>query len=203
VLAWLSVCSEVQTCMWPSWCHCHSLSHASVKSRLVLPFWYRLTRGVTEKGPLNVCVCVCVVQNKAISDKRCDISSALLPVFVEWNITGTKSTKIPEVPHPSFPWRKNAGMWVGRSVPSSNISMRVSSLSVSLSIMMMATAPASSAIIVFVRNEQSLKTQTASLLSMKHDRRTVTQRRQWSNDLLQKVFAKQPINSNHGNCNTL
>jgi len=31
-----------------------------VKSRLVLPFWYRLTRVVPEKGPLNVCVCVCV-----------------------------------------------------------------------------------------------------------------------------------------------
>ena len=36
VLAWLSVWSEVQTCMWPSWCHCHSRSFASV----------------------NVCVCV-------------------------------------------------------------------------------------------------------------------------------------------------
>ena len=44
VLAWCFVCSEVQTCIWPSWCHCHSLSLASVKSRLVLPFWYRLTR---------------------------------------------------------------------------------------------------------------------------------------------------------------
>ena len=30
VLAWLSVWSEVQTCIWPSWCHCHSLSLASV-----------------------------------------------------------------------------------------------------------------------------------------------------------------------------
>ena len=46
--------------VWPSWCHCHSLSLASVKSRLVLPFWYRLTRVVPEKGPLNGCVCVCV-----------------------------------------------------------------------------------------------------------------------------------------------
>ena len=36
------------------------LSLASVKSRLVLPFWYRLTRVVLEKGPLNGCVCVCV-----------------------------------------------------------------------------------------------------------------------------------------------
>ena len=60
VLAWLSVWSEVQTCIWPSWCHCHSLSHASVKSRLVLPFWYRLTQVVPDKGPLNGCVCVCV-----------------------------------------------------------------------------------------------------------------------------------------------
>jgi len=39
VLAWLSVWSEVQTCIWLSWCHCHSLSLASVKHRLVLPFW--------------------------------------------------------------------------------------------------------------------------------------------------------------------
>ena len=50
VLAWLSVWSEVQTCIPPSWCHCHSLSFASVKSRLVLPFWYRLTWVVPEKG---------------------------------------------------------------------------------------------------------------------------------------------------------
>jgi len=35
MLAWLSVWSEVQTCIWPSWCHCRSLSLASVKSRLV------------------------------------------------------------------------------------------------------------------------------------------------------------------------
>jgi len=33
VLAWLSVWSEAQTCIWPSWCNCHSLSLASVKSR--------------------------------------------------------------------------------------------------------------------------------------------------------------------------
>ena len=58
VLAWLSAWSEMQTCMWPSWCHCHSLSLASVKSRLVLPFWYRPTRVVPDKGPLNGCVCV-------------------------------------------------------------------------------------------------------------------------------------------------
>jgi len=32
---------------------------ASVKSRLVLPFWYRLARVVPDKGPLNGSVCVC------------------------------------------------------------------------------------------------------------------------------------------------
>ena len=56
MLAWLSVWSKVQTYIWPSWCQCHSLSLASVKSRSVLPLWYRLTRVVPEKGPLNGCV---------------------------------------------------------------------------------------------------------------------------------------------------
>ena len=56
VLAWLSVWSEVQTCIWPSRCHCHSLSLAAVKSRLVLPFWYELTQVVPDKGPLNGCM---------------------------------------------------------------------------------------------------------------------------------------------------
>ena len=40
-----------------SWCHCHSLSLAPVKSRLVLPFWYWLTQVVLEKRPLNGCSC--------------------------------------------------------------------------------------------------------------------------------------------------
>ena len=51
----LSVWSEVQTCIRPHWCYCHSLSLASVKSRLVSPLWYRLTRVVPDKGPLNGC----------------------------------------------------------------------------------------------------------------------------------------------------
>ena len=62
VLAWLSVWSEVQTCICPGWCHCHSLSLASVKSRLVLHFWYQLTWVVLEKRPLNGCMCVCHLQ---------------------------------------------------------------------------------------------------------------------------------------------
>ena len=52
---------RAQTCIWPSWCHCHTLSLATVKSRLVIPFWYWLTRVVPGKGPLNGCVCFKVV----------------------------------------------------------------------------------------------------------------------------------------------
>ena len=58
VLAWLSVWRKVQTCIWPSWCHCHSLSVASVKSKLALSFWYQLIRIVPDKGLLNGCVFV-------------------------------------------------------------------------------------------------------------------------------------------------
>jgi len=72
LLAWLSVWSEMQTCIQPSGCHCHSLSLASVKSRLVLPFWYRLTRVVPEKGPLNVCVCMCTD-----SSLQCNVATPL------------------------------------------------------------------------------------------------------------------------------
>ena len=61
VLMWLSFWSKVQTCIWPSWYHCRSLSLAPVKSRLVLPFWQWLTWVVLDKGPLNGCVlCVCL-----------------------------------------------------------------------------------------------------------------------------------------------
>ena len=65
VLAWLSVWSEVQVCIWPSCCHCHPLSLASVKSRLIVSFWYWLIRVVPDKGPLNGCVCV-VLKNSFV-----------------------------------------------------------------------------------------------------------------------------------------
>ena len=58
MLPWLSVWNEVQTCICPSWCHCHSLSLASVKSRLVLPFCYRAHLGSPGKRVVKrVCVC--------------------------------------------------------------------------------------------------------------------------------------------------
>ena len=33
---------------------------SKIRIGLPLPFWYRLTRVVPDKGPLNGCVCVCV-----------------------------------------------------------------------------------------------------------------------------------------------
>jgi len=62
VLAWLSSGARCRLAYGPADAtasHC-LLLFASVKSRLVLPFWYRLTRVVLDKGPLNGCVCVCV-----------------------------------------------------------------------------------------------------------------------------------------------
>ena len=64
VLAWLSVCNEVQTiCIWFDWCHCHPVISCFSKIQNGLSFWYRPTQVVLEKRPLNDCVCcVCFVQ---------------------------------------------------------------------------------------------------------------------------------------------
>jgi len=55
----LSVWSEMQICIWPSWCHCHSLSVAPVNpycfTRMVLLFWFWLTQVFLEKRQLNEC----------------------------------------------------------------------------------------------------------------------------------------------------
>ena len=113
VLLWLSVWSKVQTCIWSSWYHCRSLSLAPVKSRLVLPFWYRLTWVVLDKGLLNGCVCVCVwgilqlvchglsVAHEIFSTVYIQVTG-ILPVvhWVTLSFTETKVSKIslrPEV----------------------------------------------------------------------------------------------------------
>ena len=90
VLVWLSVWSEVQTCIWPSWCHCHSLSLASVKSRLVFPFWYRLTWVVLEKGPLNGCVCVGFFTEATVIYRRLII----LCIIKEFGVSGNSGTAL-------------------------------------------------------------------------------------------------------------
>jgi len=85
VLAWLFAWSEMQTCIWPSWCQCHSLSLASVKSRLVLPFWYRLTRVVLDKG---VWVCVMCFLTRANGELNCHFPEGfhfILNVLHNWS----------------------------------------------------------------------------------------------------------------------
>jgi len=44
---------------------------AAVKSRSVLPFWYRLTQVVLEKRPLNGCSCSVVVMPVFIIFDNC------------------------------------------------------------------------------------------------------------------------------------
>ena len=63
VLAWLSIWRErgaelhmAQLMPLPLTVSCFR------KIQIGLPFWYRLTRVVLEKGPLNGCVCVCVCE---------------------------------------------------------------------------------------------------------------------------------------------
>ena len=53
VLAWLSAWSEVQTCIWPSQCHSHSLSLAPVKSRLVFAFVVPARLGSPGQSAVN------------------------------------------------------------------------------------------------------------------------------------------------------
>ena len=51
IMAWSSVCSEVQMiCTWSSWCHCHLIIFCSSKIQNGLPFWCRLTQVVLEKA---------------------------------------------------------------------------------------------------------------------------------------------------------
>jgi len=101
VLAWLSDWSVVQTCIWHSGCHCHSLSLASVKSRLVLTFWYQLTWVVPDKGPLNGCVCVYThgnlfhsVQKVQKAKKTTPVEHLLSPVDLEFPISDQTSVHL-------------------------------------------------------------------------------------------------------------
>jgi len=67
VLALISVWGRVQICMWPSWCHCHWLSLASLKSILVLVPAHSSNLGQSPDGhKMCVCVCVCVCMRACV-----------------------------------------------------------------------------------------------------------------------------------------
>jgi len=53
MLVWLCVWVMVQICLWPSWCHCHSLSRSS-KSRLVFPSWFYLSGAGSLGSPRQI-----------------------------------------------------------------------------------------------------------------------------------------------------
>jgi len=71
VLTWLSVWSEVQTLSTAQLMPLPLTVSCFSKIQLVLPFWYRLTAVVPDKGPLNGCVCVCVLCNYYYSTASC------------------------------------------------------------------------------------------------------------------------------------
>ena len=62
--------------------YCHSLSVASVKSKLVLLFWYRLTWVVPEKGSLNRCVCVVCGDRKKGKGSPYSITERRVPELI-------------------------------------------------------------------------------------------------------------------------
>ena len=70
VLAWLSDWSEVKTCIWPSWCHCHSLSLAAVKIEIGFTFLVPAHLGSPRQRAVKwVCVCVRVCDSLTITRK--------------------------------------------------------------------------------------------------------------------------------------
>jgi len=60
--------------------------------RFFLPFWYRLTRVVPDKGPLNGCVCVCgivyVQLTHAVLNKELKHCGHLEDLEVNENVKG-------------------------------------------------------------------------------------------------------------------
>jgi len=72
------------------------------KSRLVLPFWYRLTQVVLEKGPLNGCVCVCVcvtTQHLQCVKRMYQTTGQLFHVFYKQQKNSNYHQALPQLHH--------------------------------------------------------------------------------------------------------
>jgi len=81
VLAWLSVWSEMQTCIWPSWCHCHSLSLASVNPDWFYPFLVPAHPGSPgQRTVKRVCVCVTGNMNKV------EVTIPVCSGVIDWSL---------------------------------------------------------------------------------------------------------------------
>jgi len=63
VLAWLSVWSEMQTCIWPRGCHCHSRLSCFSKIQIGFTFTFLVPAhpgSPAQRAVKRVCVRVCV-----------------------------------------------------------------------------------------------------------------------------------------------
>jgi len=81
MLAWLSVWGEVRICVRPSWSHCHSLSLAWVKSRLVLVPAHWVIPHKVQRAIKQMCVCVCLTKRDSI----CWHCAALYTMCRRWH----------------------------------------------------------------------------------------------------------------------
>ena len=71
VLMWLSVWSKVQTCIWPSWCHCHSLT-VSCFSKIQIGFTFLVPAHPGSPGQRAVKrVCVCHININETALRHC------------------------------------------------------------------------------------------------------------------------------------
>jgi len=94
------VWTEVQiVCIWSSWGHCYPETPsfvASLKSRLVFPFWYQVTQVVLDKRPLNGCSSSRSSSNRSsIVYKTCSVY--LFTVSLYWCVAVYRGLDIPLV----------------------------------------------------------------------------------------------------------
>jgi len=94
----------------PSWCHCYSLSLASVKSRLVFTFLVPAHLGSPGKWPLNGCVCTVLELSSVLCHCCLDDSKGILMIWCVANLCCISQNVLF-----CYAWRKKlreVGEWV-------------------------------------------------------------------------------------------
>ena len=101
VLAWLSVYSEVQTCIWPSWCHCHSLSLACSKIQTGFTFLVPAHPGSPGKRAVKqvyVCMyCIFSCKHDDIVNFTLETHTATVPKLITMYWQFSTSTAISHI----------------------------------------------------------------------------------------------------------
>ena len=84
----------------------HSLSLASVKSRLVLPFWYQLTQVVPDNGPLNAHVLHTYLRYRDSVDDTVEENSSIFSLIrMRWLPSARACRQLNFAPTPVLNWR--------------------------------------------------------------------------------------------------